>query len=60
MYGVEIPYESPRSEETILAIAEVATRIDPPPFVPSADKAKAIQSQVDKEAKKVKDDEAEE
>jgi len=44
MYGLEIPYKHPRSEEAKQAIASLASTINVPPFVPNADKAKAIKS----------------
>ena len=49
MYGVEIPYDQPRSEDAKQRIAEIARLVEPPIFVPNAEKARAIQSQVDKE-----------
>lgn len=61
MYGLEIPYEEPRSELAKTAMAELACAVDVPTFVPNAEKARAIQSQVEKEAKKEEQDvEAEE
>lgn len=44
MYGIEIPYEQPRNEDAKNLIAEVAKFFEVPPFVPSLEKAKAIQS----------------
>ena len=49
MYGVEIPYDEPRTAETKQVIAEIAALFKPPAFVPNAEKAREIQSQVEKE-----------
>ena len=49
MYGVDIPYEEPRTAEAKQAIAEIAALFKPPAFKPNAQKAREIQSQVDKE-----------
>lgn len=52
MYGVDIPYEEPRTAEAKQAIAEIAALFRPPAFKPNAQKAREIQSQVDKEQSK--------
>ena len=52
MYGIEIPYEQSRSDDTKQAIAQIAALFAVPEFVPNVEKAKAIQSQVEKDGKK--------
>ena len=57
MYKIEIPYDQPRSEDAKLAITEIAKLFEPGPFIPNAEKAKLIQSQVEKDQKGGKDTE---
>lgn len=49
MYGVKIPYDKPRSKESKLEMAQKASKIEVPAFVPNDQKATEIESQVDKE-----------
>lgn len=59
MYGITIPYESPRSDESKLKIAQIAAKVIVKEFKPNEAKAKEIASQVDKEQNNQSDDEEE-
>ena len=57
MYGIKNPYDAPRGEEAKADMAEKASQVKVKAFAPDEAKARAIQSQVDKDVKEQKVDE---
>ena len=51
MYGVQIPYEAPRSIEAKKEMAKSALEVTVKEFIPNEEKSKEIESQVDKQNK---------
>lgn len=60
LFFVKIPSEKPRSDQFRYDCGEMASQFKAPAFVPNDQKAKEIQSSVDKEEKNKKDDTEEE
>lgn len=63
LFGINIPFEKPRSQEAKYTMAQQASQFEVPEFVPNDQKASQIESQVDKEkqhAKENGEDESEE
>ena len=60
IFFIEIPSSTPRSEDFRQEVAYIAAYLKPSPFVPNDQKAKEIQSQIEKASKPADEEKKEE